>query len=394
MKFLIFIPCFTHGGAEKQASILAMHLKEIGHYVEVWGLPSRGKGTPLLELLTTAGITCRQLDRWPSFGWIYQDAGLNPASFLLRAFLRLLRNRKLCAELPRQRFDIVIPFTITPSVLTLLCRKQLGVRIFWNHRSGYDNGSFIYNRYFVRLATSANVEFVANSQDGAHFVADTFNQPLASVSIIPNAFVPDGTWKTLPTFERHRTNKRNTLRLLHLANLNREKDIWTALEAIRILKKDGSNVLLDIAGFTPFKEDERRLLEEISREDLFGSVRFCGPLGRAELEQWLIDADIGLLSTRCEGTSNSILEYMYARLPIIGTDIPGIRELLPEENRKWLFPVGDSEKLASLIQKMSESEELRMHLGAENCAHVERKFSMLATMQQWERVLKITHKAP
>jgi glycosyltransferase involved in cell wall biosynthesis len=78
---------------------------------------------------------------------------------------------------------------------------------------------------------------------------------------------------------------------------------------------------------------------------------------------------------------------MYAGLPVIGTDIPGIRDVLPEESRQWLFSVGRSEVLALLIGKLGESDELMLRLGAANRRHVESHFSQRTAMYQWDRVI-------
>lgn len=389
MRILIFLPCFTDGGAEKQAAILAKHLQRSGHYTEAWGFPSLGKGTPLFESLTSAGIICRELHRWPYIGRIYNDDGSNAPKIIAHSVKRFLNKIKLSSRLPQGGFDIVIPFTVIPCWVSALCKKHIATHAYWNHRGGYDSGGFTYSQYVLKKVTENHLKFIANSEHGARFLSDRFFVPLDSVTIVKNAFTPDEEWEILPTLERHRSGSNRPLRLLHVSNIFRKKDIWTVLDATRILKAIGIDFELTIAGFFIDDNEELRFLSEIDR-DLKDIVRYRGPVERKELEHLLVNADIGLLSSLCEGSSNSVLEYMYAGLPVIGTDIPGIRDILPEVGRKWLFRVGDTRTLASMIVDMASSEHLRLKLGSINRKHVESEFSVCASMAKWNSLLGIS----
>lgn len=44
---------------------------------------------------------------------------------------------------------------------------------------------------------------------------------------------------------------------------------------------------------------------------------------------------------RSEGCPNSVIEYMQFGLPVVGTNIPGIRDLVGDVGVRYLFPVGD-----------------------------------------------------
>jgi glycosyltransferase involved in cell wall biosynthesis len=54
---------------------------------------------------------------------------------------------------------------------------------------------------------------------------------------------------------------------------------------------------------------------------------------------------------------------MASGLPVIATDIPGVRELVVAKETGLLFPVGDSDRLAACIQTLASNPVLSHALG-------------------------------
>ena len=120
------------------------------------------------------------------------------------------------------------------------------------------------------------------------------------------------------------------------------------------------------------------------------NVLFYGAMGQAQLSGLLSQSHIGLLSSRSEGMPNSVMEYMHAGLPVVGTDIPGMREVLGDGCDGVLFPVGDAEKLAKIVESLANQSELRLDIGRRNRCRVEKVFSQSVIMPQWLDVLGLT----
>ena len=59
-----------------------------------------------------------------------------------------------------------------------------------------------------------------------------------------------------------------------------------------------------------------------------------------------------------------LLEYMAAGLPVIVSDLPGVRDILGAENIATLVPPGDVDALVGALQRLAEDPELRRKLGA------------------------------
>ena len=68
-------------------------------------------------------------------------------------------------------------------------------------------------------------------------------------------------------------------------------------------------------------------------------VRFVGPSDA--VEKYLALADFGVLTSLSEGLSNTLLEYMAAGLPVVGSRVSGTEDFVRPGDTGWLFEPGD-----------------------------------------------------
>jgi len=67
-----------------------------------------------------------------------------------------------------------------------------------------------------------------------------------------------------------------------------------------------------------------------------------------------------VLSSKAEGFSNSILEYMAAGCPVVATDVGGAREVIREGLTGYLVQSGDNQTMADrIISLLREPENAR-----------------------------------
>lgn len=381
MRVLIFLPCFTHGGAEKQGALLAKHLRSLGHQVEVWGFPSLSGHAPLRRELTDSDIATRELPSWPKFDWRFSS---RPRSLRYPIHRYWKWPRQLAAfarTIPFAEFDAIVPFTPIPCVVSFLFPERLTARVtVWNHRGGYDSAVLPYSDLLVSQVLKLHPVFVANSTTGSRFLADQFHLELDDVQVIRNAYIRDSA-DAVP--DRSLRGSKEPLNLVHVANVFAAKDLETVVAAVPLLQALGVPCHLHIAGFFPNNRQELELLKRVQELKVARLVTFHGPLDRLCLHGLLRRADIGLLSSRSEGSPNSVTEYMDWQLPVIATDIPGIREVVGEQNFEWLFRVGDSDGLARRIVELAADRVLRARLGQNNRRRVLEVFRPEVCLNNW-----------
>ena len=99
-------------------------------------------------------------------------------------------------------------------------------------------------------------------------------------------------------------------------------------------------------------------------------------IGRCDrVAELLFASDIGVLSSRAEGFANAILEYMAAGLPVVATDVGGLREAVEEGETGFLVESGDHAAMADrIIHLLNDSEHARA-MGARGKAMAEQRFA-------------------
>jgi glycosyltransferase involved in cell wall biosynthesis len=112
--------------------------------------------------------------------------------------------------------------------------------------------------------------------------------------------------------------------------------------------------------------DQRSHLERVAR-DYQVSVRFLGALPHNKIPFELNRSSAFILPSLSEGHPKALIEAMSCGLPVIGTDIPGIRDVIQHcETGLLCSPKPDS--IRESIQKIIDNPELATRLG-QNARH-------------------------
>ena len=82
------------------------------------------------------------------------------------------------------------------------------------------------------------------------------------------------------------------------------------------------------------------------------------------------------MPSHVEPLGNATLEAMAAGVPVVGTRVGGIPEMVVERETGLLVPPRDARSLASAIGQLAQSPQLRAKYGAAARARVERAFTL------------------
>lgn len=166
-----------------------------------------------------------------------------------------------------------------------------------------------------------------------------------------------------------------------VGRLNRIKDYPTLLRAAERCSRQGRDWRLFIAG----SGAERSALEGMAAASpaLNGRVVFLGDT--ANVAEFLNGLDVYVLPSLCEGISNSLLEAMATRLPVIVSDAGGNKEVVEHGVSGLRFPVGNVACLAECLECVWR-EDLRAELGREAERRIAAEFSLESMIRQYEEM--------
>lgn len=116
-------------------------------------------------------------------------------------------------------------------------------------------------------------------------------------------------------------------------------------------------------------------------------VEFLGQ--RQDIPELLAQADLFVLSTNWEGFPISILEAMRAGLPVISTDVNGVREAVDDGQTGLLVAPRDGDGLLAALEKLAFNPALLERMGHRGRARFEQFFSLDAMLKKTVSVYEL-----
>ncbi len=152
--------------------------------------------------------------------------------------------------------------------------------------------------------------------------------------------------------------------LLFLGSLKQIKGCDTLLKAFFMLDpKFISEYKLHLlfAGEGVMKDE---LVSEAKAHKFGSRVHFLGNIPHKDVPDLFTLADFYVIPSRYEATPISLLEAMFNRMPIIGSDIPGITNLISHGRNGLIFKSEASEDLSGQMHSLIRDPELADKLSA------------------------------
>jgi glycosyltransferase involved in cell wall biosynthesis len=159
--------------------------------------------------------------------------------------------------------------------------------------------------------------------------------------------------------------------VLSIGRLSKEKGHTVLVRALQQLGSTARKWKLVLVGIGP----ERDRLMGLARSfGLSERVLFAGL--HADVRPFYASADIFILPSLSEGSSNVLLEAMAAKLPIVATKAGGNPEIMLHNETGLLVPFGDSQSLASAISQLLGAPDLALRFAEAASIRATQEFSV------------------
>jgi glycosyltransferase involved in cell wall biosynthesis len=195
--------------------------------------------------------------------------------------------------------------------------------------------------------------------------------------------VPKGVDTEL--FQPRGPNLRRSLRLestgvvITVARLVPLKNLALLVDAIAIIRNGGTPVHLVVVGDGP---EAAALKQRAAGLDLRDTVTFIGYLPQRETPPAYRAADVFALSSDFDNSPNVVLEAMACGLPVVTTDVGGVREFVADGAGGIVVPPKDAAALATALEIYLRSPEAARTAGDYNRRRTTTEFSWHASAQR------------
>ncbi len=170
-----------------------------------------------------------------------------------------------------------------------------------------------------------------------------------------------------------------------VANMNPVKGHLTLVEAFARLRRERPELPLRLllAGDGPMRA------EVLARAKALGLGESCVWVGQSQaVAREFQLADVIVLPSETEGFSNTIVEAMAFRRPVVACDVGGNPEAVRDGETGLLVPPRDPEAMAGAIGRLAADADLRARMGEAGARLAAERFTIGRMMRDMERLFE------
>lgn len=346
MKIVFLLSSLGSGGAERVVSLLANKMVAQGHQMEIICLKFNDvyyQTDPRVKVTLAMKQTKNRLTE----------------VFWLRKYLK------------KQNPDVVIPFTEGVYCFTILSLLGTGIPIIASER--LDPAAMSKTRKILkRLLLPFADWLVVQTQSIKEYFPKSIQK---KTSIIYNPVNEESLSPALPL----REGRQN--RIISVGRLYPQKNQAMMIRAFAKVAAEFPDWQLVIFGEGPLRESLELIVESLEMKD-----RVLLP-GRTEhVVEELRKSKIFCMSSDYEGMSNAMIEAICVGLPIVTTDVSGVKELLDNGKNGVIVPCGDVDELSKTFLELMNNERL-MEEYSKNSYSKRELFRIDSIVNQWEQLI-------
>ena len=365
-----YIKDYAHGGTEIAAYNLAVQMAKRGNDIDVF---------------TTSINSKSSTEIYPHMRVHRHATSFKIAS--ANASIKLIYN-PLNYDLDIVHAHSPIPYSDLPALMYAK-RKKVPFLLTYQFDGQETGGSImrntgvsIYNKIFInRVLDSAEV-IIATTQSYAE-ESPFLKRYLDKIVVIPNGINIEEVTTTL-TKEESRIKLDLPLKtkiILFFGSLVQYKGPDVLLKAFRVIKKEFPGVILIFAGRGQMLTELQDMVKKFDIED---DVVFLGFVEEDKKSLYYKSSDIFCLPSTNMAESFGIvnLEAMASGVPIVGSNLGGIPDIVKEGENGLLAKPCDHQSLAHTLLTLLKDDELRLKMG-DNGMKMVKDYS-------WDKIAKET----
>lgn len=247
----------------------------------------------------------------------------------------------------KKKPDVILAHTALPDGgVARIISEKVGIPYFV-----YVHGADVQHKINYSSRTRKKITNILKDAKGV-FANSSKTKRLVSELGIDSVIIPMGVDEIAQTFKRSNVQ---TVRLISVCNLQKEKGIQYAIEAVKKIKREDLEYL--IIGGGSYEPELKKLAESDKR------INFLGRLGQKEVFDNLQKSDIFVLPSYNEAFGVAYLEAMSFGLPIIGIKSQGVEDIVAKGECGILVGPQNTHELQSAIEKLIEDGERCRQMG-------------------------------
>ena len=194
------------------------------------------------------------------------------------------------------------------------------------------------------------------------------------VRIIPN-------WVDIKEIEGIQVSKKRRVgfRVLFVGRLHRVKQVDLLIRAFHLIHERNSNTNLYVLGDGEQRQSLIKLTNDLGLSD---SVHFMGYVDQRTVFEMMKLSDVFVLPSKVEGNPRVLIEAMVNKVPIVTTNVPGIKDMVQHMKTGYLIDNQQPEELAYAIEYILKNKQESANMVKRAYAFANQNFSKEIVLQK------------
>ena len=362
MKILQIVTKSSWGGAQRGVYDLSVGLVDEGHEITVIFGEDGNDG--LTKKLNELNINWRKINSLGRDIKIFVD---------IKAFFEI---RKIIKEI---KPEVVHCHSSKAGLLGTLASKSLFVKkiIFTAHGTPFLEERNILSRFIIKKMSELTVVLSNKTICVSTAVYNAYPDIIMKRKgvVIHNGISEFTLYEKSIAKQKLDIDSEYTIGTI--SELHKNKGLLYLIEAVDILVKQNINIKCFIFGGG---DQEKQLAKEIQKRELCRNIILLGFVEDASTYLKIFDTFV--LSSIVEGLPYVILEAGYAGIPIVGTDVGGVKEIIENGKNGILVEPKNSVAISEAVHKLYLNNEMRILFSREIKSNIENKFFVKKMLQK------------
>jgi len=377
MRILIFAGYFYphFGGSEQSIYELSKRLVNKGYEIDI--ITCNTENVSLYDVLD--GIYIYRLPSWNILGGRYPVPKPN--------FITL----KILWKLLRKKHDVIhtnTRFMLTSFVGLVFAKIK---RVPFVHTEHGATHSIVSNK-IVDIISKAYDHTIgslivksARTNVGVSSASCDFLRDLgANKSIVIHNGIDTNIFRKKNSNLREKLSLGDSIVITFVGRLIYAKGVHDLISVFADIEREFSNLKLLIVGYGPYRQELEKLAEEVCKEEIL----FLGQKNREEIIEILSITDIFVNPSYSEGFGLTVVEAGAIGIPIVATDVGGVKDIIEDYKTGLLVSTGDTQLLKKKISELVLDKELRRNLAEHTHKVFKEKFDWDKITREYENVYK------
>jgi len=366
---------------------------KIAYIIDTIATPAAGTEKQLLLLLNNLDKTrfepyliCLRNSLWlkeQNFSFPVIVLNLN-SLFSLKFIKALFKFRRLCKG---EKFDMVQTFFTDGNIFGTIAARLSGIKIIISSRRNYGEGHWHNKKwlFILKQLRKWTTLYISNSQTVADYTIKSEKVNKNNIITIYNGIKFDVFDKITPVL-RNKTRmelnvKDNEVLIGLVANWRPIKNIPLFLKVAFRLKEEFPNSRFMVVGNPPTESELSTILSEYN---ITNKVSFLGTT--ADIIPYLSAMDIGVLCSKAESLSNSIIEYLAAGLPCVVSQAGGNEEAIGYGIGGFVFKNDNADDFYNKLKVLILNDAQRLKFSEEAKKFARQQYNHKKTVKSYEDI--------